>query len=76
MGKSTMLENMIIQDIENGEGLAVIDPHGDAIEEIMTHIPVSRMNDVIIFDPTDDQYPFCMNPLDVQANESKQILAK
>jgi len=54
----------------------VIDPHGDAIEEIMMHIPESRKQDVIIFDPTDDQYPFCLNPLDVQENESKQILAK
>ena len=75
-GKSKFLLNLMINDIKQGKGVGVIDPHGDAIEEIMTHIPVSRKDDVIIFDPTDDQFPFCMNPLDVQEDESKQILAK
>ena len=75
-GKSKFLLNLMINDVIQGKGIGVIDPHGDAIEEIMTHIPMSRKEDVIIFDPTDDQFPFCMNPLDVQENESKQILAK
>ncbi len=75
-GKSKFLLNLMINDIKQGKGIWVIDPHGDAIEEIMTHIPESRKDDVIIFDPTDSEYPFCMNPLDIQANESKQILAK
>lgn len=75
-GKSKFLLNLMINDIKQGKGIGVIDPHGDAIEEIMTHIPISRKTDVIIFDPTDSEYPFCMNPLDVQENESKQILAK
>ena len=75
-GKSKFLLNLMINDIRQGKGIGVIDPHGDAIEEIMTHIPVSRKEDVIIFDPTDSEYPFCMNPLDIQENESKQILAK
>jgi len=39
-------------------------------------VPESRKNDVIIFDPTDEKFPFCMNPLDIKSNESKQILAK
>ncbi|MDP2669990.1 MAG: hypothetical protein Q8O99_03165 [bacterium] len=42
----------------------------------MTHIPETRKNDVVIFDPTDAEFPFCLNPLDVGENESKQILAK
>jgi len=75
-GKSKFLLNLMINDVKQGKGIGVIDPHGDAIEEIMTHIPVSRKDDVIIFDPTDDQFPFCMNPLDVGPDESKQILAK
>lgn len=75
-GKSKFLLSLMINDIKQGRGIWVIDPHGDAIEEIMMHIPESRKQDVIIFDPTDDQYPFCLNPLDVQENESKQILAK
>lgn len=54
----------------------MIDPHGDLIEELMMHIPDSRKDDVIVFDPTDDKYPFCLNPLDVKEEESKQILAK
>lgn len=75
-GKSKFLLSLMINDIKQGKGIGVIDPHGDAIEEIMMHIPASRKQDVIIFDPTDDQYPFCFNPLDVQENESKQVLAK
>jgi type IV secretory pathway TraG/TraD family ATPase VirD4 len=54
----------------------LIDPHGDLIEEIISHIPESRKKDVIIFDPTDEAFPFCFNPLDVKETESKQILAK
>jgi type IV secretory pathway TraG/TraD family ATPase VirD4 len=46
------------------------------IEEAMMHVPKERKEDVIIFDPTDEKYPFCFNPLDVKENESKQILAK
>lgn len=75
-GKSKFLLSLMINDIKQGKGIWVIDPHGDAIEEIMMHIPENRKEDVIIFDPTDDQYPFCLNPLDVKENESKQILAK
>ena len=56
--------------------MGVIDPHGDAIEEIMAHIPPERVKDVIIFDPTDEEFPFCFNPLDIKGSESKQVLAK
>lgn len=77
VGKSKFLLSMMISDIQKGKGIGVIDPHGDLIEEIITHIPKSRKEDVILFDPTDDKYPFCLNPLDVDGvNESKQVLAK
>lgn len=66
----------MIDDIKQGKGIWVIDPHGDLIEEIMSHIPKSRIKDVIIFDPTDEEFPFCFNPLDVKRTESKQVLAK
>jgi len=56
--------------------MALIDPHWDLIEDIMMHIPIERKDDVIIFDPTDEDYPFCFNPLDIHDNESKQVLAK
>ncbi len=75
-GKSKFLLNLMINDIQQGKGLGIIDPHGDAIEEVMTHIPAHRQQDVIIFDPTDSDYPFCMNPLDIKPDESKQVLAK
>lgn len=76
VGKSKFLANLFINDIKSGKWLCLIDPHGDAIEEALMQIPEHRIKDVIIFDPTDEKYPFCMNPLDIKWNESKQILAK
>ncbi len=75
-GKSKFLNSLMIDDLKQWKGLWVIDPHGDLIEEIIAHVPKSRMKDVIIFDPTDEDFPFCFNPLDVKSNESKQVLAK
>ncbi len=75
-GKSKFLSNLMIQDLQKGKGIAVLDPHGDLIEDIMMYIPEYRKQDVIIFDPTDEEYPFCFNPLDIKKTESKQILAK
>jgi type IV secretory pathway TraG/TraD family ATPase VirD4 len=66
----------MIDDLKQGRGIGVIDPHGDLIEEIIAHIPQHRKDDVIIFDPCDEEFPFCFNPLDVKSTESKQILAK
>lgn len=74
--KSKFLISTIINDITQWRWVAIIDPHGDLIEEAIAHIPKERVDDVIIFDPTDEKYPFCINPLDVAKDESKQILAK
>ena len=74
--KSKFLSSILIDDLKQGKGIGLIDPHGDLIEEIFAHIPKHRKDDVIVFDPTDEAFPFCLNPLDVQSNESKQILAK
>ena len=76
VGKSKFLSSLIIDDLKQGRGIGLIDPHGDLIEEIIMHIPEERKKDVIIFDPTDEKFPFCLNPLDVKKDESKQILAK
>ena len=76
VGKSKFMQSLMISDLQKWKWIGVIDPHGDLIEEIMQYIPEHRKDDVILFDPTDDQYPFCLNPLDVAENESKQILAK
>lgn len=62
-GKSSLLANMAISDIEQGNGLAVIDPHGDLSETILSHIPENRIHDVIYFNPSDTEFPIAFNPL-------------
>ena len=54
----------------------MIDPHGDLIDEILSAIPPERYQDVVLFDPTDTEFPFAFNPLSLRAGESKQIGAK
>ena len=61
MGKSTLLENMVIQDINKGRGLAVVDPHGDLAEKILSYIPEKRIKDVVYFNPSDAEYPIAFN---------------
>ena len=61
MGKSTILENMIIDDIRAGHGVAVVDPHGDLAEKIIEFIPDERVKDVIYFNPSDIEYPIAFN---------------
>lgn len=73
MGKSTLLENMIIQDINNGEGLCVIDPHGSLAEKLLDFIPESRVKDTIYFAPFDSEYPIGLNVLE-QVDVSKRHL--
>ncbi len=83
-GKTTMFLNMIIQDIQAGHGVGVVDPHGDLIEDILLHIPPERQKDVIIFDPRDTERPIGFNMLeardeaqkDLVVNEVVQILQK
>ena len=62
-GKSTLLLNMAISDIERGKGLGLIDPHGDIAEDILHYIPENRINDVIYFNATDTEFPIGFNPL-------------
>ena len=61
MGKSTILENMIVGDIRAGFGVAVVDPHGDLAEKIMEYIPSDRIHDVIYFNPSDIDFPIAFN---------------
>ncbi|MFH1225801.1 MAG: type IV secretion system DNA-binding domain-containing protein [bacterium] len=75
MGKSTVLENMIIQDIRAGRGLAVVDPHGDLVEKVIDFIPDSRINDVIYFNPADFEYPIAFNPLESVDPEHQHLIA-
>lgn len=76
VGKSKFLLSLMRRDIESGRGFGLIDPHGDLAEELMMHMNEKRLQDLVIFDPTDEKYPFRFNPLDVDTTESKQILAK
>ncbi len=62
-GKSTLLENMAISDIDRGNGLCVIDPHGDIVEDILNYIPKGRAKDLIYFNATDQEAPIAFNPL-------------
>ncbi|MBI4426461.1 MAG: type IV secretion system DNA-binding domain-containing protein [Candidatus Kerfeldbacteria bacterium] len=64
MGKSTMLENMIMSDINTGHGLVVIDPLGDLVEKIIDFIPSPRVNDIIYFNPADFDHPISFNVLE------------
>ena len=63
-GKSTEIGNMIIADIQAGKGMAIIDPHGELVQGVMGHIPKSRLDDVIYFDPGDMWRPLGLNMLD------------
>ncbi len=64
MGKTTMLKSAIYQDMMNGKGLAVLDPHGDLFHELLAIIPEHRRKDVVVFDPSDREYPVGLNILD------------
>ncbi len=75
MGKSTLLENMIFDDISKGRGVAVVDPHGDLAETILSSIPKSRTNDVILFDPSDSKWPIAFNMLEQVDPELRPIVA-
>lgn len=67
-GKTTLMENLIVQDIYNGNGVAFIDPHGESAEKLLKYIPSSRINDVIYFNPSDSEFPIAFNPLEVGDN--------
>jgi len=74
-GKSTLLLSMIVQDIRQGTGLCVLDPHGDLIESIISYIPAERMHDVVIIDPADEHYPVGFNILSAHTELEKNILS-
>src|SRR3989339_1177928 len=75
MGKSTTMENMIIQDIIAGRGIAVVDPHGDLVEKVVKFIPANRINDVIYFNPADLHYPIAFNILENVSFEYKNLIS-
>jgi hypothetical protein len=74
-GKSTLLFNLIRQDIENRQGVGVLDPSGDLIDRILDIIPDSRINDVILVNPYDTDFPIGFNILQAHSEDEKNILA-
>jgi hypothetical protein len=76
MGKTTILENMIVQDIRAGKGVAVIDPHGDLAEKVLMKIPRERAEDVVYFDPGDTERPMAFNMLDYSSPEQKDFVVQ
>lgn len=73
-GKSQFLMSMVLQDIINGEGVAVIDPHGSDITELLEKIPPHRMDDVILFDAGDTERPMGINMLEADTEEEKHLI--
>ncbi|MBP9820143.1 type IV secretion system DNA-binding domain-containing protein, partial [Candidatus Woesebacteria bacterium] len=73
-GKSTVLENMILQDMVDGNGLAFVDPHGDGAEKVMAMIPKNRTEDVIYFNPGDMDNPLGLNLFEFETDNQKDFL--
>ncbi len=73
-GKSTLMSNMIIQDIQAGRGVAVIDPHGEMIDNIIGRIPSNRIEDVILFDPLDIERPIGFNILEWNTIQERDLI--
>jgi hypothetical protein len=74
-GKSTLLLNLIAQDLAAGAGLALLDPHGDLAEAVLLHLPRARSNDLVYLNPADSARPIGFNPLSAVPDDLKPIVA-
>jgi hypothetical protein len=74
-GKSTLIENLAVQDIQNGEGVAVIDPHGQMAERLLDFIPEERLNDVVYFAPFDLEHPIAFNVMEDIGFDRRHLVA-
>jgi len=75
VGKTNMMENMVISDINAGHGVAVVDPHGEFVDKILQYIPKNRINDVVLFNPADIDHPVAFNPLETVSADQKNLVA-
>ncbi len=75
MGKTTLMENMAIQDIRNGHGVCFMDPHGDSVVKILDFIPNDRVNDVVYFNPADLEFPIAFNIMESVEGKFKHLVA-
>ncbi len=74
-GKSTLIENMVINDIAAGKGVILVDPHGETADKILACTPDSRVDDIIVFDPSDREFPVAFNLLETVDDDFKGIVA-
>lgn len=74
-GKSTMMQNMIVDDIHKGRGVAVVDPHGQLVQDILEQIPSHRINDVLYFNPADREFPVGFNVLESVTPDLRNVAA-
>ena len=74
-GKTTMLFNMALQDIINGRGVCIVDPHGEFVETVMKRIPKERLKDVVYFNPIDAEHPIGFNVLEVSDLKYKHLVS-
>jgi CxxC-x17-CxxC domain-containing protein len=75
MGKTAMLQNMAIQDIQAGKGVGFVDPHGEVAEALLNFIPSDRVNDVVYFNPADLNYPIAFNVMEKVKLEHRHLVA-
>lgn len=75
MGKSTLISNLVRSDMHAGSWLAVLDPHGDLIDDCLAHIPSSRINDVVLFDVSDIDFPVWFNVMEIEDDNQKNLVA-
>ena len=73
-GKSTLMENLAVQDMLAGNGFALIDPHGDVAERLLSMVPKNRAEDIIYFNPSDTEYPLGLNLFEFQTPDQKDFL--
>lgn len=75
MGKTNLLENLVVQDIRNGHGICYIDPHGDTAEKLLKAVPANRINDVIYLNPADQNFPLAFNVMESVDPDYRHLVA-
>ncbi|MDD5396618.1 MAG: type IV secretion system DNA-binding domain-containing protein [Candidatus Moranbacteria bacterium] len=75
MGKTNLLENLVVQDIRNGHGICYIDPHGDTAEKLLKAVPAERINDVIYLNPADQNFPLAFNVMESVDPDYRHLVA-
>ncbi|MDP3793828.1 MAG: type IV secretion system DNA-binding domain-containing protein, partial [Candidatus Uhrbacteria bacterium] len=75
MGKTTLMENLMLADVYAGHGCCYIDPHGDTAEKLLDFIPANRINDIVYFNPADTDFPLGFNILETESEDQKPLIA-